>query len=161
MRVSFGSLGTVVEGWPNKGGLYVLHHPTPASLSFLHLDRFIHIRLNEDPALEDEFCSRLKMLGAAYWPEEDMDYYWQYGQFGFKGTGQRKKTEALFGWVGSGMEGVWVLERDKVQVKKEIVGLVENAVTMEERCKVIEILGGTFFKDPRDCPDTRGLVGDN
>jgi len=161
MRVSFGSLGTVVEGWPSKGGLYVLHHPNPASLSFLHLERFVHIRLNEDPALEDEFCSRLKMLGATYWPEEDMDYYWQYGQFGFKGIGHRHQTGVWIGWNDSGKEGVWVLKLNKVQAKEESVRLVENAATMEERCKVIEILGGTFFADPKDCPDTKSLVGDD
>ncbi len=28
-----------------------------------------------------------------------------------------------------------------------------NAYSMEERCIWIEKLGGTFYADPKDCPD--------
>lgn len=30
--------------------------------------------------------------------------------------------------------------------------IVHNAYTMEERCRIIEELGGTFYADPKDCP---------
>ena len=28
-----------------------------------------------------------------------------------------------------------------------------NAYTMDERCNIIEQLGGTFYANPKDCPD--------
>ncbi len=28
-----------------------------------------------------------------------------------------------------------------------------NAYTMDERCSIIEQLGGTFYANPKDCPD--------
>lgn len=30
-------------------------------------------------------------------------------------------------------------------------GVLFNAYNMEERCRVIEQLGGTFYADPKDC----------
>jgi hypothetical protein len=38
------------------------------------------------------------------------------------------------------------------------IGTIYNALTMEERCKVIDISGGTFFENPDDCGSTRPVL---
>ena len=41
---------------------------------------------------------------------------------------------------------------DRIAAEKH-TGMLFNAYSMEERCKVIELLGGTFYADPKDCLD--------
>lgn len=52
------------------------------------------------------------------------------------------------GWPAGG--GVWVLHnfRGSNQERSQIDF---NAYNMEERCKVIEQIGGIFYADPKDC----------
>ncbi|KAK1768175.1 hypothetical protein QBC33DRAFT_536455 [Phialemonium atrogriseum] len=42
---------------------------------------------------------------------------------------------------------------EEIDIDQPHVGGIRNAYNMEERCKVIEQLGGTFYAEPRECPD--------
>jgi hypothetical protein len=55
------------------------------------------------------------------------------------------------GWPAGG--GVWVLSGDIEAACGKHAGMLFNAYTMEERCNMIEKLGGTFYANPQDCPD--------
>lgn len=55
------------------------------------------------------------------------------------------------GWPAGG--GVWVLSEDIFAPSRKHAGMLFNAYTMEERCNVIKKLGGTFYVNPKDCPD--------
>jgi hypothetical protein len=61
-----------------------------------------------------------------------------------------KKNFIAAGWPAGG--GVWVLREDAERAGEKDAGMLFNAYTMEERCAIIEQLGGTFYADPKDCP---------
>lgn len=50
--------------------------------------------------------------------------------------------------------GVWALSmtRREAYDLEKLFGLIYNARDMNERCRMIERFGGTFYEDPRDCP---------
>lgn len=54
------------------------------------------------------------------------------------------------GWPETG--GVWVLHTTVDDARRKGVGLLGNSYTMQERCMMIERLGGVFYDDPKDCP---------
>jgi hypothetical protein len=54
------------------------------------------------------------------------------------------------GWSPDG--GVWVWKTTRMDVYKRGGAQLQNARTMQERCMMIENLGGTFCADPKDCP---------
>ncbi len=58
---------------------------------------------------------------------------------------------SIVGWLTGG--GVCVLKTALEQAKKRGVGRISNAFNMDERCKVIELLGGSFYDDPKKCLD--------
>lgn len=55
------------------------------------------------------------------------------------------------GWEAGG--GVWVLSTTLEEAGGKGAAIIENAFTMEERCRVIEQVGGFFYANPEDCPD--------
>lgn len=58
-----------------------------------------------------------------------------------------------FGWPSSG-EGVWILAKDRFEVsnRRTPVTLIYNAITMDEKCEMIKLLGGRFLSDPKKSP---------
>lgn len=48
--------------------------------------------------------------------------------------------------------GVWALQTTRGGANKIGAAIVQNAYIMEQRCKAIEKLGGTFYADPKNCP---------
>lgn len=59
------------------------------------------------------------------------------------------KKNIIVGWPAGG--GIWVY--DATEPHDKDAGIVHNAHSMEERCEVIEKLGGKFYENPKDCPD--------
>jgi len=55
------------------------------------------------------------------------------------------------GWPAGG--GVWVLSEDIEAASGKHAGMLFNAYTMEERCNIMEKLGGAFHANSNDCPD--------
>jgi hypothetical protein len=63
----------------------------------------------------------------------------------------REEKFIITGWPVGG--GVWVLSSTASEASAKNAGMAFNASTMEERCKIIEKLGGRFYANPKDCPD--------
>lgn len=89
----------------------------------------------------------MRQLGAEWWESE---HAWAANQRVVRQIPQ-KKTFIATGWPAGG--GVWVLSEDQEVASMKQAGMLFNAFTMEERCKIIEQLGGTFYANPKDCPD--------
>jgi hypothetical protein len=119
-------------------------------LLHLGLDRLKEAKRSSDPADEEEFCKRLRNLGAVWRPSEEDRIY---------AIGERYLEEEAMavetGWPSSG-NGVWVLKYD-ANKSKELFGamLLDLTLNMDERCQVIKDLGGSFFEDPGTCEELR------
>ncbi|KAL2017441.1 hypothetical protein VTK56DRAFT_2097 [Thermocarpiscus australiensis] len=143
--------GALVYGWPAKGGMYTLL-ASPVELDFLGLDRFkpvLHPSPYDPTAApdEEEHCDRMHKLGAHWW-ETDLEYFREKNDDYTPVPGIPGPFFCV-GWPAGG--GVWVLSTSKRIAAKKNAGILFNAYNMEERCKVIEQLGGTFYADPKDC----------
>jgi hypothetical protein len=144
--------------------MWIADWVSPVELDYLGLDRFMEQERAADQAEEDAFCMRLRKVGAKWWHD--------YNDFtdAVAGARQMTKEEAtrlLLCWPEEG--GVWVLKIDgRENAEWEGGGwseggwregrMVYNAYTMRERCQAIERLGGVFFKNPKECEDTKDLV---
>lgn len=69
-----------------------------------------------------------------------------------RNSGFGKGTDSFIrvAWPRGG--GVCVLQTTEAGAGDIGAAIVHNAYTMEERCRIIEELGGTFYADPKDCP---------
>ncbi|KAI1086312.1 hypothetical protein F5B19DRAFT_479712 [Rostrohypoxylon terebratum] len=141
-RTQFGvRSGAAVRGYPSYGGVYVLHC-NAVELDFLGLDRF-HIAMRAlDQEEEDAHCNNMRRLGATWWESE---------------AAYRQKTMdpdrsgdpvTFVGWPPGG--GVWVLRTTHEDASARGVGRINNCHTMEERCRLINHMGGTFYENPRE-----------
>lgn len=54
------------------------------------------------------------------------------------------------GWTSNG--GVCVWKTTGMHARGRGGAQLQNARTMQERCMIIEKLGGIFYPDPKDCP---------
>ncbi|CAJ2509456.1 Uu.00g144820.m01.CDS01 [Anthostomella pinea] len=117
-------------------------------LVFLQLSRFEPAERSEDSTEEDRHCDRMRQLGA--WSFSSVDSYHMIGWM--KPELLDGKPLVVAAWPQSG-EGVWVLTaRDRDEAAEKGLGRVWNASTMDERCEVVESLGGIFYSDPTLCP---------
>ncbi|KAI9170783.1 hypothetical protein HJFPF1_00256 [Paramyrothecium foliicola] len=145
-RTEFGAGSlTTVHGWPSSGGFYILSCDG-VELEFLGLDRFNPTPRSQDHAEEDEFCAKMRMLGAKWYESVD-DYLLE----GLRSEHQRKPWVKAFGWPAGG--GVWALKMSSTDAEQKGPARIRNSFSMEERCREIEKLGGVFYADPTKCPD--------
>ncbi|KAH8901915.1 hypothetical protein BR93DRAFT_932569 [Coniochaeta sp. PMI_546] len=141
-----GGPGVAVFGFPEKGGFYELPRCFIVELDFLGLDRLYptprpSITDAKSVAEEATHCKKMRQLGATYYHDtwEWIDTKWDGG------------AEFLeIGWPAGG--GVWVLRKSDIETSERGVAAIYNALNMDERCEIIEELGGTFYADPKDCP---------
>ncbi|KAL8755719.1 MAG: hypothetical protein Q9184_004717 [Pyrenodesmia sp. 2 TL-2023] len=150
LRTAFGSKSAGVRAWPSQGGFYSLY---PAEMDFLGLNRFSEAPRSDHPTEEDTLCQRMRAMGAQWFRHEDDVDKWTPPVI--RGGKRIGKQQLWFGWPESG--GVWVLERDELEVDRKGVGRIYNACTMEERCRVLQTLGATFFGKAADSPRTKDL----
>ncbi|KND88129.1 hypothetical protein TOPH_07235 [Tolypocladium ophioglossoides CBS 100239] len=145
--VSFGSgAGAAVLGWPSKGGIYVLRPSLAVELDFLGLDRFQDAKRANSSSDEELHCNKMRQLGVVWW-EYEGDYRFSL----IDDTWRYNSTSVKVGWPATG--GVWVSKDNGHGSKRKGRRYIHNAYDMEERCTVIERLGGVFYADPKDCPD--------
>jgi hypothetical protein len=136
---------TMVLGCPSKGGIYVYYTYCPIDLDFLHLDRFNPVSRSPNTVEEDVHCVNMRKLGARWWEsEEAWDRYAIFHQQ------SPDDPFIVVGWLSGG--GVWVLKTTRQEALKLGAGKAGNAYNMDERCQIIEKLGGTFYKEPEKCP---------
>ncbi|KXX78445.1 hypothetical protein MMYC01_201423 [Madurella mycetomatis] len=153
-RVSYGAKpGALVFGWPAKGGVYLLTAASAVEIEFLGYGRFQQVPrpdpTNPDTAADEEsHCNKMRQLGAKWWRSE---HAWFADRRKVSPYGRIWESFLATGWPAGG--GVWVLSEDKEVAGRKGAGRLFNARTMEERCKIIEQLGGTFYANPKDCPD--------
>ena len=119
-------------------------------LEFLGLDRFEMAARSPDPAEEDAFCAKMRLLGPrwrssmhAYNKTEWEDFERQ------QGSRWRQERLRFIGVASQG--GVWVLETNAEDCLDRQLGRIKNARNMEEKCREIERFGGTFYADPAEC----------
>ncbi|PGH09695.1 hypothetical protein AJ80_07646 [Polytolypa hystricis UAMH7299] len=143
----------VVYGWPSTGGK-ITKAVTAPEILHLGLDRFQESSRAEDPAEEDEFCRKLRNIGGK-WVPDGFDHLSII--MGEAGEEEREKvnTRIETGWPSSG-RGVWGLkfnaEKDERKLTKKLP-MLELAMSMDERCEVLEKIGGMFYENPEDCED--------
>jgi hypothetical protein len=152
-RVQFGdNPGASVRGWPSKGGLYTLYPCFTVELDFLGLDHFKEAdrAQNSSTAEADEeaHCKRMRQLGAKWWPSADEEAMWWL--MNPKDNWPLKTPATYFGWPAQG--GVWVLNTTIGRGAEMGAGRIHIAITMEERCKIMEDLGAVYYAKPEDCP---------
>ncbi|KAG6365670.1 hypothetical protein INS49_007281 [Diaporthe citri] len=136
-RVSFGDgPGASVRGWPSKGGLYTSYPCFTVELDFLGLDRLKEADRPQNStsahADEEAHCKRMRQLGAKWWPSAD--------------------DEAMWWFMNPGGGGVWVLNTTIIGASQMGAGRIHIAITMDERCKIMEDLGAVYYAKPEDCP---------
>ncbi|KAI2635873.1 hypothetical protein GGS26DRAFT_515175 [Hypomontagnella submonticulosa] len=139
-RTTFGvRSGAAVRGYPSYGGVYVLHC-TPVELDFLQLDRFHIAMRSSDQVEEDIHCANMRRLGATWWESE--------GAYRRRGMDMDRSNEPVtfVGWPSGG--GIWVLRTTLEDASERGIGRINNCYSMDERCRLIRQMGGTFYDQP-------------
>ncbi|KAH8786497.1 hypothetical protein BGZ57DRAFT_756567 [Hyaloscypha finlandica] len=151
-RLSLSTLGgsNTVICWPSIGGLIIADRVTPVELTFLNLPRFTSTPRSLNQTAEDIFCRQLRKIGGK-WFSSHWDWWAKYVQMS-KGMKPEEMEVLTLGWPETG--GVWVLRRQRSGHSLR----VRNAVSMEERCEVIEMSGGVFYKRPEENMYVKALL---
>ncbi|KAF9786534.1 hypothetical protein IL306_001549 [Fusarium sp. DS 682] len=142
--------GGHATGWPAKGG-YLVHSCSLVELEFLGLDRFEKAERSDDPEKEEAHCAKMRLLGAKWYRNPYQELLDEQAE---------KDNDSPRLYVGVQSDGgIWAIQTTLLETRRKGLGRIENALTMEERCKMIKEFGGTFYKDPKQCPhvDLDGL----
>ncbi|KAL8707360.1 MAG: hypothetical protein Q9225_007767 [Loekoesia sp. 1 TL-2023] len=149
-RTDFGRLGCTVYGYPSSGGI-LIKEVDVVDMQFLQLDRFSATQRSPNVVQEDEFCARMRKIGATWWADKRA---WIDVQLGIRERTALESRQLIFGWPTNG-EGVWFLRYDNVRELPEDFGKVYMAVDMDERCRVMKQYGATFYADPETVDELR------
>jgi hypothetical protein len=142
-RTAFGRLGCTAYGYPSSGGV-LIKEVDVVDMEFLQLDRFSAAQRSSNMLQEDEFCIRMRNLGAIWWSKEQE---WIEVQLGMRERTALESRHLIFGWPTNG-EGVWFLKYDNEREVPKDFGKVSMAINMDERCRVMKDYGATFYADP-------------
>lgn len=150
VRTIFGGCGTIVYGWPSTGGLWVHGQCYGVELNFLGLPRFEPSATERYSKKEDEFCKRLEKIGGRFYESESA-----YNNLTV-GPEYRRLPQMWYGWPGwpdsEVLGAVWALRTEDFEGCEIGVARIRNALTMKERCKAIEMLGGKLYRKWEDVP---------
>ncbi|KAH8879533.1 hypothetical protein GQ53DRAFT_589654, partial [Thozetella sp. PMI_491] len=144
-----------VACWQNNG--IWIKHLTPVELAALGVDRFKDTGRAATQADEDAFCAQLRAYGASFWelpPQWPKHVNWCTPLYAC--VDPTKMVSLEVGFPANG--GVWMLNTSQgwEGLPPKRFGL-RNALTMDERCRVIEDLGGHFCEDIGACPQMAAL----
>lgn len=175
-RSRYDPKGDDVVGYPSKGGVLV-RSADAVELTWLGPDKFEAEQKSFDRAEEDSFCQRLKMLGAQEFNTYDDWLYQLLEEEIDKRSVDRWEIET--GWpthpwvlvAEDGEEcctGVWIWRhrpltyqprtgQERVEHWETVqkMRLLKVTLNMEERCRIIEKIGGAWYDDWRDCQELR------
>lgn len=88
----------------------------------------------------------MRQLGATWWPSEE-----EWIKDGIEVKYDETSEPVIeVGWPAEG--GVWVLKTTLGGAIDRGTARISIARDMEERCRVIQQLGGVFYANPKDCP---------
>jgi hypothetical protein len=167
-RTLFGEATATLQGWPSRGGIIVLENATPPDFDFLHLDLLDPpLRRNADQDAEDAFCRALLRLGATWWDSEARRTFIRKLENGDEEAFDALDADEALG--PSRLERGWVrvawpshphppgalcvLACEKIitgrsgheRLRPRHYGIVSLARTMDERCSVLQRLGGIMY----------------
>ncbi|KAH7070125.1 hypothetical protein FB567DRAFT_539934 [Paraphoma chrysanthemicola] len=155
-----------LQGWPSRGGIIILENATPPDFDFLHLDPLNPpLRRVADQDAEDAFCRALLRLGATWWDSEarrafvrKLENSDEEAFDAVVGDEALEPTPLERGWVRvawpSHLPGaLCVLACEKLimgraggeKLRPQHYGILSLARTMDERCTVLQRLGGTMY----------------
>ncbi|PGH03145.1 hypothetical protein AJ80_08741 [Polytolypa hystricis UAMH7299] len=123
--------------WPSTGGAWA-KHLSPVEMAYLGLDRFTLIRASTDSPSEDEFCTRLRRMGADFYMDREvLEVLWR-GQYKhIPPATLTAGVEVAFDDEG----GMWAV---KSTGEVEMRGDLRRALTMKERVDIIKRFGGRY-----------------
>lgn len=147
-----------VWGWPSSGGLLTKIVDT-VELEFLGLDKDTRSTPYLDQQKEDEFCLRLRKLGATWYAGEKEFRRSCVPDLGYDAVNSNsprpRVLDPQLGWPSTG--GVWMLDHERHSLTQHDLLLLHAAGSMDERCRTLEKLGATFFEDPSKCSHLAGF----
>lgn len=162
-----------LQGWPSRGGIIVLENATPPDFDFSNLDPLDPpLRRDKDQDLEDAFCRALLRLGATWWDSEARRRFVRNLEYGDEEAFEEVEADETLaptrlerGWVRVAWPShtpgaVCVLMCEKIimgrtgkeKLRPKNHGLVLLARTMDERCTLLQRLGGTMYASIDEVP---------
>jgi hypothetical protein len=152
--------------WPSRGGVIVFENATAPDFDFLGLDHLDPpLRRDPDQDAEDEFCQKLLLLGASWWDsdkqrrfiasveDQDDDALDAVNEDDSLRPTHRESGWVRVAWPSDPPGALCVLACEKViggragreRPRPRHYGAVSLARTMDERCVMLQRLGGTMY----------------
>ena len=152
-RTVFDKEGGMARGYPPTGG--ILLPPLDAAVAqHLDLSRQAPSIRAQNAADEDDFCTRLRLLGAKWWDSED-EYVRK--SIGLDEATEGDKKEIVVGWPSNG-RSVWILRLHDSDARPGDFGKLGMCVSMDERCAMLQTWGAIFYEDPKAVEEFGGLI---
>ncbi|OQO12004.1 hypothetical protein B0A48_02643 [Cryoendolithus antarcticus] len=149
-RTVFGSRGCNIYGYPSSGGIW-LKEADVLDLLYLSLSRSEVCHRSTDPNEEDEFCDRLRRVGAKWWVSR---WDWANATIGAREATEEELKVVMYGWPAEGA-GVWVLRYESKHDVPDDFGRLRLALTMEESIARMREYGAEFTEDASQVPELR------
>lgn len=164
---------------PSTGGVLIKESANIVDLQFLSLSRSVPSNRSLDDGEEDEFCTRMRRVGASWWTSEyafwaarEPDFFGGHRYYE-PGSEERELKDAEeararkiveFGWRLDSV-GVWVLrfagydDYEEMPSEYETVPrdyrLINFALDMEEKIELMKRFGATFVEDASQVEELR------
>ena len=153
-RVTFGYEGCYVVGYPSSGGILTKGSIDVVEALFLGINCFQSFPPTSDPAEEDDFCDKLRCIGAKWWryPQDEPRVI-----IGDKVPTKEQEAITIFGWPQQG--GVFLLRYENESALPEDFGRIHMAINMGERCEIMKEYGARFFADPKEVKELAEIAG--
>ena len=142
-RIDFSRMDCTAHGYPSRGGV-LIKEVNIVDMQFLQLDRFSAAQRSSNVVQEDEFCARMRKIGAVWWEDKQE---WVNVLLRIREKSASESRHLIFGWPTNG-EGVWFLKHDNLWELPEDFGKISMAIDMDERCQVMKNYGAKFYADP-------------
>jgi hypothetical protein len=156
--------GARVACWPSSGGVWIKHADL-VELDFMGVNRLRNTLRQFNQTAEDEFCTKLKLVGADWW-QLPPPFDEQRGHLGREQYACATLEDCIepdfqnrffLAWPETITTACYVPKEDAVRVGGELLGGYRNAMNMEERCDVINSLGGKICYCREECPEIEYL----
>ena len=166
-RTYFDSVGCHIHGHPNCGGILIKRAAKIVDLQYLSLPHLSSSERFQNATEEDEFCERMRRVGASWWKNEAEFLRAYHGEDDYYDGGihhpnddepdpdietaneVRARSSVTFGWPMDGT-GVWVsrfTSSRRLAYMPRGFRKIDFAINMEERIQVMQEAGVEFVED--------------